>query len=160
MATPTQAEEVATTTAPLTDILNSRVPALASMVIFSIVQATNRRDFFTKTMVQLMIYVGRTYWRSDKAMILPTVTMPIAPEHYGIDKCHPSEKFMHELDMKKVRHTREEINREVEKLYALVLGQFTDALKALIEAPAEFLTVSDVLNGVIFIRPSNTNMKL
>ena len=65
-------------------------------------------DVFAKTKIQLTSHVGRTYYthggvisKAMKSFVSPTVTMPIAPEDYGTDKCSPSDKYMYELKLKK-----------------------------------------------------------
>ena len=86
-----------------------------------------------------------------KSLVAPTVTMPLAPEHYGTDKYEYSDKLTYERKVTEVLDMEEEIELQVENLYFLVLGQCTEALKARDEAHPDFSMVSDVLNGVTLL---------
>ena len=74
--------------------------------------------------------------------------MPLAPKHNGTDKFDLPNKFMHEQKMRNVRRIEEEIESEVHKLYALVLGQCTDTLKARIDKHPDFAIMSDEQNRI------------
>ena len=54
--------------------------------------------------------------------------MVIAPEQYGTDKCDPTEKYQCELKVDKAIRHKTKIATQVKQLYALVVGQYTDAL--------------------------------
>ena len=118
----------------------------------------NQSGQFITTQEQLSIFVGSTYKHGgimatavDK-LTDPVIPMPGRPNGYGTDACDPGDKLDYEIDRKEAKKKSSEIGELKQKLYAHVLGQCTEGLKAKIEAHNDWKAILTSRNGVALLK--------
>lgn len=81
----------------------------------------------------------------------PTLSQPKPPDNFGTDKCDAAESYVWQAELKEYMRDKKEIAKQIQQLYALVIGQCTDALVARVEAHPKFATVSDTRDGIALL---------
>jgi hypothetical protein len=81
----------------------------------------------------------------------PKMTQPASPEHFGTDKCDATASYVWQAELKEFMRDKKEIAKQTQQLYALVIGQCTDALVARVEAHPKFATVADNRDGIALL---------
>ena len=104
-------------------------------------------DQYVKTQEQIANYAGRTYGgeigKAVEYLLAPAVDMPTAPTGYGTDNVDPTEKYMWETEVREAIKEKKDLKKQIQKLYAVVIGQCTDSMIARVEAHDDFNTASD-----------------
>ena len=118
---------------------------------------------FVKTLEQITIYVGRTYSnggvlaKAIETLTQPVVTIPDPPANYGDPaKVDHAEKFMWEQKIKEAMRTEDVLVKNVQQIYAIGIGQYTDAMVARVEAHKDYVVVCDSRNAINLLKMIKT----
>ena len=114
----------------------------------------NNAEIFSKTTKGIAEYVAREYTAAGEfrnglpEMTLPTLTAPSPPA----DTATVVQLKIWEMDLKKCRKQMEDTERNMEKTYALILGQCSKTIRDRIEAHEHWETVNTSSNALGLLR--------